>query len=65
MSILVFDITQFFPILNHCLLTLILKKVGLDSKVTSFFVNYLVKRKTNCVWNEISSPTYEVNVEVG
>jgi len=64
-SILVFDIAQFFPTLNHCLLTLILKKAGLDPKVTSFFVDYLVRRKTNCMWNEISSPTYEVNVGVG
>ena len=30
MSILAFDITQFFPSLNHQLLLLILDKVGLD-----------------------------------
>jgi len=65
MSILVFDIAQFFPTLNHCLLTLILEKAGLDLKVTSFFVDYLVRRKTNYVWNKISSPTYEVNIGVG
>jgi len=65
MSILAFDIVQFFPTLNYCLLTLILKKAGLDPKVTSFFVDYLVRRKTNYVWNKISSPTYEVNVGVG
>jgi len=46
-STLAFDISQFFPSLNHQLLTLILKKVGLKSKVSSFFVNYLVKRKTS------------------
>jgi len=46
-SILAFDIAQFFPSLNHCLLTLSLKKAGLNPKVTSFFVDFLVRRKTN------------------
>jgi len=31
----------------------------------SFFVDYLVRRKTNYVWNNLSSPMYEVNVGVG
>ena len=64
-SILVFDIAQFFPSLNHHLLTLSLIKADLDPKVTSFFENFLVRRKTNYVWNKFSSPTYEVNVGVG
>jgi len=64
-SALAFDITQFFPSLNHCLLTTILEKAGLGPKVTLFFVNYLVKRKTNYNWNELSSPIFEVNVGVG
>jgi len=64
MSILAFDITQFFPSLNHCLLTLSLKKVGLDPKVTSFFMDFLVRRKTNYIWNDFSFPIYEVNVGV-
>ena len=64
-STLAFDISQFFPSLNHWLLTLILEKVGLESKVSSFFVNYLVKRKTSYLWNDLPSPNFEVNVEVG
>ena len=64
-SILAFDITQFFPSLNHHLLTFSLAKAGLNPKVTSFFKDFLVRRKTNYVWNEFSSPMYEVNVEVG
>jgi len=32
-SILAFDIAQFFPSLNHCLLSLILGKTGFDPKV--------------------------------
>jgi len=32
--------------------------------VASFFVDYLVRRKTNYTWNNISSPSFEVNVGV-
>ena len=64
-STLAFNISQFFPSLNHQLLTLILEKVGLESKVSSFFTNYLVKRKTSYLWNNLSSPNFEVNVRVG
>jgi len=46
-STLTFDIAQFFPSLNHCLLTLIMKKVGFNNCIVSFFANYLVDRKTN------------------
>jgi len=41
-STLAFDISQFFPSLNHHLLVLILEKAGLDPNVTNFFANYLV-----------------------
>ena len=64
-SALAFDITKFFPSLNHRLLTTILEKAELGPKVTLFFVDYLVKRKTNYNWNELSSPIFKVNVGVG
>ena len=64
-STLIFDISQFFPSLNHRLLTLILEKAGLEPRVSSFFANYLVKRKTNYVWNNLVSPDFEVNIGVG
>ena len=64
-SILAFDILQFFPSLNHQLFTLILEKTGLKSKVSSFFANYLVKRKTNYIWNDLHSSDFEINVKVG
>jgi len=41
-SILAFNILQFFLSLNHHLLTSILNKAGLEPKVATFFVNYLV-----------------------
>ena len=64
-STLAFDISQFFPLLNHHLLTLILKKTGLKPKVSSFFANYLIMRKTNYLWNDLLSPSFTVNVGVG
>ena len=47
------------------MLILSLTKVGLDYKVTFFFEDFLVKRKTNYTWNKFSSPMFEVNVGVG
>ena len=64
-SILAFDIVQFFPSLNHCFLTYILQKVGLDIHIVNFFTNYLIDRKTNYVWNNFLFPMFEVNIEVG
>jgi len=64
-STLAFDISQFFPSLNYQFLIAILEKVGLDIKVTNFFVNYLIQRNTKYLWNDISSPSFEVNVGVG
>ena len=64
-SILAFDIVQFFPSLNHQLLSLILDKVGLDHKISMFFKNYLVGRKTKYLWNEFTSPSFNVNIGVG
>ena len=64
-STLVFDIVQFFLSLNHCLLTLIMKKVGFDNHIISFFANYLINRKTNYFWNNFMSPIFNVNIGVG
>ena len=64
-STLTFDIAQFFSLLNYCLLTLIMKKVGFDNHIISFFANYLVDRKTNYFWNNFMSPIFNVNIGVG
>ena len=64
-STLTFNIAQFFPSLNHQLLFLILDKAGLDHKVSNFFKNYLVERKTQYCWNDFISPSFNINVGVG
>ena len=56
-SILAFDIAQFFPSLNHHILTLILKKAGLDNHIINLFANYF--------WNNFTSLLFNVNVGVG
>jgi len=61
---LAFDIAQFFPFLNHQILPLILDKVGFNPKISDFFSNYLVGRKTKYFWNDFSSLFFDVNVGV-
>ena len=64
-SILAFNISQFFPLLNHQLLSLIIDKAGLDWKVSTFFKNYLVRRKTKYLWNNFQSHFCNVDVGIG
>jgi len=64
-STLLFDIVQFFPSLNHHLLSCIIKKAGFDNQIVLFFLNYLVDRRTNYFWNNFMSPVFDVNVGVG
>ena len=64
MSTLVFDITQFFLLLNYCLFPLILNKVGFHPKVSNFFSDYLVSRKIQYMWNKFLSSFFEVDVSV-
>jgi len=64
-STLAFNIAQFFPLLNHCLLTLIMKKAGFNNYIISFFANYLIDRKTIYFWNNFISPIFNVNIGVG
>ena len=62
---MVFDIAWFFLSLNHYLLPLILNKTGFNQKISTFFSNYLVNRKTKYLWNNFSSPLYNIDVIVG
>ena len=64
-STLAFDITQFFPLLNYQILSLILDKAEFDSKILSFFHNYLVCIKTIYLWNNYFSSLFNVNIGVG
>jgi len=65
MSTLAFNIAQFFLSLNHQLLSCIFNKIGFNPKVAFFFYNYLVERKTQYLWNNSSSPFFNVDVGIG
>jgi len=64
-STLAFDITQFFPSINHRLLPLIMKKAGCHSRVVQFFSNYLIDRKTWYCWNNFSSFFFNIDIGIG
>ena len=64
-STLAFNITQFFPSLNHHMLSLILGKARFNPEVVYFFSNYLVGRKTWYFWNNFSSSFFNVDIGVG
>ena len=61
---MVFNITQFFPSLDHWLFSLTLDKARFDLRLFSFFSNYLVGRKTQYLWNNFSSPFFNVDVSI-
>ena len=64
-SMLVFNIVQFFLLLNHQLLLWILNKRGFDPKVSLFFQNYLIGRRTKYLWNSFSFSFFDIDVGVG
>jgi len=61
---LVFNITQFFLSLNHQLIPLIFKKARFDLKISLFFSDYLVNRKTRYLWNSFTSSFFSVDVGI-
>jgi len=65
MSILAFDITQFFPSLNHQFLSLCLKKAGLNTNIVQFFNSYHSNYSTSYSWNSFTFPLFNVNVSIG
>jgi len=65
MSVIAFDITQFFPSLNHHFLSICLKKAGLNTNVRNFFSSYHSDRSTTYSWNNFLSPIFNTNVRVG
>jgi len=65
MSVIAFDITQFFPSLNYHFLSICLKKAGLDTNVREFFNSYHSGHSTFYLWNSFLSPIFNTNVRVG
>jgi len=64
-SIIAFDITQFFPFLNHSMLTSILRHFGFANCIVDFFSDYLVGKSTQYSWNSFLSGACDTDVNVG
>jgi len=64
-SIITFDIAQFFPSLNHSMLTSILSHFGFANCIVDFFSDYLVGRSTQYSWNSFLSGACDTDVDVG
>jgi retron-type reverse transcriptase len=64
-SIVAFDITQFFPSLNHEVLLEVIARLGFPRVVVDFFRSYLVGRCTTYQWNAFQSGEYPSDMGVG
>ena len=60
-----FDIVQFFPSLNHSMLTAILQHSGFADCLVDFFSDYLVGRSTQYTWNSFLSHACDADVGMG
>ena len=63
-SVIAFNITQFFPSLNHYFLSICLKKVELSTNIRDFFNSYHSSYSISYLWNSFLSPIFDTNVGV-
>ena len=64
MSVIVFDIAQFFPSLNYSFLSLYLEKAGLNANILKFFHSYHSNRSTTYIWNSFTSQKFATNIGI-
>ncbi|CAA7265605.1 unnamed protein product [Cyclocybe aegerita] len=64
-SALAFDITQFFPSINHEMFMAALCKQGFLPILVEFFASYLVGRSTVYCWNTFQSNLWSADMGVG
>jgi len=65
MSIVAFDIVQFFPSLNHDVLMAVVAKAGFPPVVGNFFHSYLTGHKTMYRWDDFMSGLFATDIGVG
>ena len=63
-STLAFEIAQFLPLLNHQILPLIMVKTSFSFRISLFFSNYLIDRKTQYMWNNFVFPFFNANIGI-
>ena len=61
---LAFDISQFFPSLNHEVMTACIAKAGFDPHIQRFIHNYLNDCSIQYCWNNLISPLFPCGVDV-
>jgi len=64
MSVIAFDIAQFFPSLNHSFLSIYFEKAGLNTNILKFFQSYHSNRSTIYVWNGFTSQKFAISIGV-
>lgn len=64
-SMVAFDLTQFFPSLNHTALIAILRLLGFPPEVCNFFQSYLVGHAMSYSWNGEMSDKMPADIGVG
>ena len=64
-STLTFYIAQFFSLLNHQILFMILDKAGFNSRILSFYSKYLIDIKIQYIWNNLILSFFKTNIGVG
>ena len=54
-TVLALDITQFFPSMDHQVITVLLAKLGFNGKISSFISNFLHDCTTSYLWDGLTS----------
>ena len=64
-SVMLIDISQFYPSINHEMMVKIMGKQGFNKKICKFFKNYLTGRKTTFLFGEQKMAPIDFNTGVG
>jgi hypothetical protein len=64
-SVVMFDIAQFFPSLNHEVLFDVFSRMGFLAVLGPFLRSYLVGRRTTYKWDSFTSDLFAADVGVG
>jgi hypothetical protein len=65
MSVIAFNIAQFFPSLNHEVLFDVFSRMGFPAVLCPFLRSYLVGRRTTYKWDSFTSDPFVADVGVG
>jgi hypothetical protein len=65
MSVVAFDLAQYFPLLNNKVILYLLARMDFAAEVVEFFRLYLVEHTTQYSWDREDLPAFGVDVGVG